>query len=56
MVFKCFDEVDKTAWLYFLFAGIKPDFVDFFYIFVALSTGIYTPEMKKRICMWLIFS
>ena len=25
MVFKCFDEVDKTAWLYFLFAGIKPD-------------------------------
>lgn len=29
MVFKCFDEVDKTAWLYFLFAGIKPDFVDF---------------------------
>lgn len=56
MVFKCFDEVDKTAWLYFLFAGIKPDFVDFFHTFVALSTGIYTPEMKKRICMWLIFS
>ena len=33
MVFKCFDEVDKTAWLYFLFAGIKPDFVDFFHTF-----------------------
>lgn len=56
MVFKCFDEVDKTAWLYFLFVGIKPDFVDFFHTFVVLSTGIYTPEMKKRICMWLIFS
>ena len=56
MVFKCFDEVDKTAWLYFLFAGIKHDFVDFFHTFVVLSTGIYTPEMKKRICMWLIFS
>ena len=56
MVFKCFDEVDKTAWLHFLFAGIKPDFVDFFNNFVALSTVIYTPEMKKRICMWLIFS
>ena len=33
MVFKCFDEVDKTAWLYFLFAGLKPDFVDFFHTF-----------------------
>ena len=36
MVFKCFDEVDKTAWLYFLFAGIKPDFVDFFHTFAIL--------------------
>ena len=50
MVFKCFDEVDNTAWLYFLF-GIKPDFVDFFHTFVVLSTGIYTPEKKKYICM-----
>ena len=47
MVFKCFDEVDKTAWLYFLFVGIKPDFCGFFHTFVVLSTGIYTPEMKK---------
>ena len=44
MVFKCFDEVDKTAWLYFLFAGIKSDFVDFFHTFVVLSTGIYTSK------------
>lgn len=44
MVFKCFDEVDKTAWLYLLFIGIKSDFVDFFYTFVVLSTGIYTSK------------
>lgn len=56
MVFKCFDEVDKIVWLYFLFVGIKFDFVDFFYIFVVLLIGIYIFEMKKCICMWLIFS